>query len=641
MYIQRKARGAAAGLVCATMVATVGLLPGAASADDPGNDVASLQRAAAGGRAPTVDSERLAASRAAAVKAAAQATAEADGDTVPLVVGFKPGVAAAAVTQTLGAAGPRAKAGATLASPDARRLSVPAATSAEAIAKLRADPDVAFVEKDGIARITAVTPNDPHYPTQTELPQITVPGAWDRTTGSAAVTVAVLDTGVTDLGGELSGRLLRGWDFINGGDRPVDDHGHGSAVAAVIGARGDNGVGTAGVCWQCRILPVKVMNAQGRGSLSTIADGVRFATASGARIINMSLGGYGESTLLRQAVAEARARGVVVIASAGNDALPDRTYPAAYPGVIAVGGTDSDGYMFYDYDTRGRKYGSNFGSDWVDVAAPWCTVAPSLAGFGNDEGGTDTKGDNYGYFCGTSASAPLVSGIAALTKSRYPAANQWSLENSLTRTAGTARPAGFVTHGEVRADRAVITVDTVVPRVTGATPKQATRFRGTVTVGATGVSDTGGAGVAYAALYADGKLVGRDATSPYAVRYNSGKRNGTVRLQWRVYDRAGNSAAYNRALIADNAAPKVKVTKGPKNGAKVRGTVTVKASASDASGIARVELLINGKVVAKDTRSAYSFKVKVSKYGKKIKMQVRAVDKLGNTAKTTTRTWKR
>jgi archaellum component FlaF (FlaF/FlaG flagellin family) len=142
-------------------------------------------------------------------------------------------------------------------------------------------------------------------------------------------------------------------------------------------------------------------------------------------------------------------------------------------------------------------------------------------------------------------------------------------------------------------------------------------------------------------LYVDGKYIGRDATAPYAVKYNSGKRNGTVKAQWRVYDRAGNSAVYNRSLIADNAAPKVKITSGPKNGAKVKGTVTVKASASDASGINRVELLINGKVVAKDTTSGYSFKIKVSKYGKKIKVQLRAVDKVGNTATTTTRTWKR
>jgi subtilisin family serine protease len=623
------------------MVATVGLLPGSASAGDPGNDVASRKRAAAGGKAPAGDSKLLAAAKAAAAEGRARAEAEGGSDVVHLVVGFKAGVGATAVTQSLGEAGLRAKADAALATLSARRVTVPAAASAGAIAELRADPDVAYVEKDGVVHATAVTPNDPEYAYQTELPQITVPGAWERTTGSAAVTVAVIDTGVNDLGGDLTGALLPGWDFVNGDDTPADDEGHGSAVAALIAGRGDNGIGTAGVCWQCQILPVKVLDSTGSGLLSTVASGIVYAADSGAKIINMSLGGYSSTSVLQQAVAYARGKGILIVASAGNDALRDRTYPAAYPGVIAVGGTDTDSDFFIAYDPAYGYYGSNWDDDWVDVAAPWCTVAPDLAGFGNDTGGTDVGNDDYSYFCGTSASAPLVSGVAALTKSNYPGASLWSLENSLTKTAQPTVTKDFVAFGEIRAATAVNTVDTVAPKVTGATPKQSTRFRGTVTVGATGVSDTGGAGVSHASLYVDGKYIGQDTTSPYAVKYNSGKRNGTVKVQWRVYDRAGNSAVYNRSLIADNAAPKVQITSGPKNGAKVKGTVTVKASASDASGIARVELLINGKVVAKDTKSAYSFKIKVSKYGKKIKVQLRAVDKVGNTAKTTTRTWKR
>ena len=108
-----------------------------------------------------------------------------------------------------------------------------------------------------------------------------------------------------------------------------------------------------------------------------------------------------------------------------------------------------------------------------------------------------------------------------------------------------------------------------------------------------------------------------------------------------MFDRAGNSGSYSRTLIADNRTPTVKITSGPRNGAKVKGTVTVKVSASDASGINRVELLINSKVVAKDTAAAYSFKIKASKYGKKMKVQVRAVDKVGNAATSASRTWKR
>ena len=622
------------------MVATVGLLPGSASADDTGTDVASRKRAAAGGKAPAGDSKLLAAAKAAAEKSAARKKADA-GDAVHLVVGFKPGVGAGAATQSLGAAGVRAKADAALATLGARRVTVPAAASAGTVAELRADPDVAFVEKDGIVRATAVTPDDTFYSYQTELPQITVPSAWDLTTGSAAVTIAVLDTGVTNLGGELGDALVPGWDYVNWDDDAADDEGHGSAVAALIAGRGNNGAGTAGVCWQCKILPVKVLDSLGNGSMANVASGIVYAADRGVQVINVSLGGYESSTVLQQAVTYARSKGILVVASAGNEAVRDKLYPAAYTDALAVGGTAIDSDWFVDYDPALGFYGSNYGADWVDVAAPWCTVAPSLAGFGNDSGGTDVNDDNYGYFCGTSASAPLVSGIAALVKSRYPAATVWSLQNSLTRTARPTATTDFTAFGEVRAGTAVTTVDTTAPKVTGATPKQSTRFRGAVTVGATGVSDTGGAGMSYGALYADGKYVGRDNTTPYAVKYNSGRLNRTVKLQWKVYDRAGNSAVYNRSLIADNKVPTVKITSGPKNGAKVKGTVTVKASASDTAGIARVELLINGKVVAKDTKSAYSFSVKVSKYGKKIKVQVRAFDKVGNAASTSARTWKR
>jgi subtilisin family serine protease len=641
VFKQRKVRGAAAGLACVAMVATAGFLASSASADDTGTDVASRKRAAADGKAPAGDKKLLAAAKAAAAKSAVREKADAGDGAVHLVVGFKPGVEAAAATQTLGAAGLRAKTDAALASLNARRVTVPAAASAGAIAKLRADPDVAYVEKDGIVRATVVTPNDTYYSYQSELPQISVPGAWDLTTGSTAVKVAVVDTGVTNLGGELGDALLPGWDYVNGDNDPADDEGHGSAVAALIAGRGDNGIGTAGVCWQCQILPVKVLDSAGNGTMATVAAGIKYAADSGVQIINVSLGGYSSSTVLQDAVTYARGKGILVVASAGNDAVRDRLFPAAYADALAVGGTDLNSDLFLDYDPALGFYGSNWGADWVDVAAPWCTVAPNLAGFANDSGGEDVGEDNYGYFCGTSASAPLVSGIAALVKSRYPGATVWSLQNSLTKTAKQTVTTDFTAFGEVRAGTAVTTVDTTAPKITGATPAQSAKFRGTVTVGATGVSDTGGAGMSYGALYADGKYVGRDTTTPYAVKYNSGRLNRTVKLQWKVYDRAGNSAVYNRSLIADNKVPTVKITSGPKNGAKVKGTVTLKASASDSSGIARVELLINGKVVAKDTTSGYSFKIKVSKYGKKIKVQVRSVDKAGNTATTSARTWKR
>jgi hypothetical protein len=185
-----------------------------------------------------------------------------------------------------------------------------------------------------------------------------------------------------------------------------------------------------------------------------------------------------------------------------------------------------------------------------------------------------------------------------------------------------------------------VVLDRGVPTITGATPAQLKKVKRIVTVGATGVSD-GESGVAYAALYANGVLVGKDTTAPYAVQYTSTKRNGIVKLEWRVFDRAGNSAVYQRSIIADNTPPKVKITSGPKNKAKVKGTVKLKATASDKYGVNRVELLINGKIVATDKTSAYTFAVKVSKFSRKMKVQVRAVDSVGHVTYDTTRNWTR
>ena len=618
-----------AGLVMPAAVVAAGLtsLPAHAAGS---TDIEARKRAAT--VAPEGSREAAGAAR------ITEAVPETTGDTVNLVVGFKPGVTAKVGASKLGAAGLKSSGNSSLDRLGVRTVAVPRDRSAKALASLRANPAVAYVEEDGPVHADAVTPNDPFYRYQTEMPQITVPDAWSVTTGSAQV-VAVVDTGVTAYG-DLAGKVLAGYDFVNKDKFASDDQGHGTAVSSIIAGRGNNSAGMAGVCWSCKILPVKVLNAKGSGTQAGVASGIVYAADRGAKIINASLSGPADVTALKNAVAYAQRKGALVVASAGNDAVGTKQYPAAYPGVLSVGGTDSSSDYFVALDENDKIYGSNHGPDWVDVAAPWCTVAANWAGFRNDTGGVDTGDDRYTYFCGTSASAPLVAGTAALQKSRHPRATAASMAYSLAKTAKATPTPNFSRWGEIRAGRAVATVDTTVPRITGASPANGKRFRGAITVGASGVSDAGGSGLSHVALYANGKYVGRDNTAPFAVRYHSGKANGTITLQWRAYDRAGNFGTFTRKVIADNKAPAASFAKAPKNGAKVKGTVSVKAGASDASGIARVELIINGKVVSKDVKSPYTFKIKVSKYGKKLKVQLRAVDKVGNT-KTVTRTWKR
>ena len=121
----------------------------------------------------------------------------------------------------------------------------------------------------------------------------------------------------------------------------------------------------------------------------------------------------------------------------------------------------------------------------------------------------------------------------------------------------------------------------------------------------------------------------------------SAGKDGARTLTWTLTDRLGNDSTAKRVVIVDNTKPKVKVAKAPGNGAKVKKTVKIGVSASDRNGIDPVELVVNGKVVAKDMKAVYSFKLNPKKYGKKIKVQVRAYDKAGNVAKTSTRTWRR
>lgn len=595
-----------------------------------------------------------------------------------LVVGFKPGSDVAAAARRASKSGARMSSNNALSTLGVRTVAVPDDERKRVESDLRKDPNVAFVEVDRVVhKFGDVTPNDPQFKYQPELAQLSVPAAWNTTTGSAAVTIAVLDTGVSPIG-ELSGALETGYDFVNGDDDPTDDSadGHGTGAAALIAGRGNDGAGIAGLCWQCKILPVKVLDEKGVGLDSTVADGITYAADRGAKIINLSLGTYGRSTLLQLATDYARNKGAVVVAAAGNNGTAagqtgksdEPTYPAANAGVLAIGGVDTDNTRYLRPDPHSDVKTGSSGGPWVDLAAPYCATRPVPkgsaatapdAGTDADPGasaGTEKSADaganssdadadaGYDVVCGTSIAAPLVSGVAALVRSRFPAANVWSVEHSLTSTA-LPLAGGWVANGLVRADRAVTTIDQTAPKVIGATPASWARVRGVFTVTATGVSDVGGTGLDKAQLYADGRLVGTDYAAPFAVNYASGTRNGTVKFQWKVFDRAGNSTWFTRSVIADNILPSVAFGKAPKNNAKVKGTVTVKVTAKDAGGIGRVELLVNGKVVAKDYAAGYSFSVKVAKYamkkGNKFKVQVRAIDRAGNARISAARTWKR
>lgn len=346
-----------------------------------------------------------------------------------LIVQLRPGVGSVDAAQVM----KRARA-TELGRPDEskfRVVSVPAVQRELARKILLADPLVASVEDDAVAS-AAVTPSDPFWPQQWNARRIRASEAWEVSRGDSSVTIAVIDTGVDRNHPDLRGRVVRGWDFHNNDANPYDDDGHGTAVATTAAAAGNDHVGIAGMCWHCKIMPIKVLNGSGHGSHSNIAAGVRWAANHGADVINMSIAGLGSTGLLRDAVAYAIRKGVIVVAAAGNSGSSRRSYPGAYPGVISVAATNEVDRL-YSWSNRGS---------WVTLAAPGCAVSGK-------------PGGKWWKLCGTSLSSPIVAGTVALMKSVAPGLGRVRLTQMLT--ANTQRVRISLAHGRLDAARAVRT----------------------------------------------------------------------------------------------------------------------------------------------------------------------------------------
>jgi thermitase len=331
-------------------------------------------------------------------------------------------------------------------------VKVAPARRAAALAALEDSDLVASAEREPLVEaFAAITPDDADWSQQWGLRLAGFPQAWGVTRGSSRVVVAVLDTGVDPTQPELRGALVPGYDFVNNDTDPADDQGHGTPVAGIIGARGNNRSGVAGVCWNCSLMPVKVLDSKGIGLDSLIAAGIVWAVDHGARVLNLSLGGPGSSEDLANAIAYAARKNAIVVAAAGNNGTTEQNYPGANPLAISVAGTNS----------ADRRYSwSSYGS-WVRVAAPGCNVAPARGG--RDE-----------IFCGTSSATPVVAGLAALAISANPTATAVEIASAMERSAVPV--AGVVQHGRIDAGRSLSLVAAPPAAPQGADAV----FRGTV-----------------------------------------------------------------------------------------------------------------------------------------------------------------
>lgn len=408
----------------------------------------------------------------------------------------------------------------------------------DAVKSLRLRDDVASADPNYIVKPFLV-PADPLYASQWHYPLINLPAAWDVSTGNSAVTVAVIDTGVLLNHPDLQGQLIAGFDFIRNIDNALDldgidanpndpgDQGpqgssfHGTHVSGTVAARTNNGVGVAGVAFDVRVMPLRVLGKLG-GSEYDVQQAIRYASAlpndSGkvpakrVDVINMSFGGPGFSQASQDLINTARNAGVIFVAAAGNDGNNTPLYPASYSGVISVSAVDSAGNV--------TSY-SSFGS-LVDVAAPGGDISADRNGDGVGDGVLSTGASDrtgviqigFPNFQGTSMASPHIAGVLALMRSVFPALTPGQVDTllasgKLSDDRGVAGRDDKFGNGLINALKAVSEAKNLAQGGGQALPAQLTllpnsfNFGSNVNSANLTVSNTGGPGLSVTRITAD------------------------------------------------------------------------------------------------------------------------------------------
>jgi len=397
-------------------------------------------------------------------------------------------------------------------------------TVEEALARYASDSRVEYAEPDYIISIEQTGRNTPDDPRVGELwglnntgqtggtvdADIDAAEAWTIQTGGD-VLIGVVDTGIdwrhVDLAGnvwvnpgEIPGNHVdddhngfvddvNGWDFVSGDNDPMDDNGHGTHVSGTIAAVGNNGVGVAGVCWKARLMAIKMLDANGTGTMSMAIAGVEYATRMGVRLMNESWGSTAYSRALEDALAAAADANVLIVAAAGNNArdndyLPFYPSSYGYDNIIAVANTDAN-------DTLSIT--SDYGVESVDVAAPGDRILSLL------------PGNRYGLLSGTSMATPHVSGTIALVLTEAPLMTPAQVKALLLATADRVPSLqGKVASGRLNAYSALAALDATPPGAISDLRVDETGSN-TVTLTWTAVGDDGdvGTAAAYDVRYAD------------------------------------------------------------------------------------------------------------------------------------------
>ena len=312
-----------------------------------------------------------------------------------------------------------------------------------------------YVEPDYYAQQGQSTPNDSYYNSQWHLPKIGSAAAWTRTTGSASVVIAVVDSGVYSAHPDLASKVVAGWNFVKNNADTSDVTGHGTEVAGVVAAATNNGIGVAGVSWASVVMPLVTVDATSFSAYSNIAAAIQYAVDHNVRVINVSIGGTASSNTLQAAVNYAWNRGALVFAAAMNSAVTTPNYPGACDHAVAVSATDENDHL---------AVFSNYGP-WLTLSAPGADILTTMNGGG------------YGYVNGTSFASPIAAGVAALVLAANPALSNQQVLDILKQSADHPGEPGFDSNfgwGRVNAGKAIQLAAPVIPSSTSGTPSRRT-----------------------------------------------------------------------------------------------------------------------------------------------------------------------
>lgn len=457
---------------------------------------------------------------------------------------------------------------------------------------LSRDPRVDLVEENLLVAPSQV-PNDQYYGFQWHLQKIGAPDAWSICQGDPNSVIAVLDSGVDSGHADLAPRLLSGWNFYDNNSDTTDLTGHGTAVAGTATAVTNNGIGVASVAWQCSILPVRVTDLNGYATYSMLSQGLVYAANRGAKIAIVSFAIYGGSPL-SNAAKYFMDKGGLVFAAGGNT----NAYVSdpSNPYVVSVSGTTGS-------DVSWGNYGP-----YIDLSAPCSAIYTTI------------KGGGYGYVGGTSFSAPLAGGLAALVFSANPSLTPVQVEHILESSAVDLGDAGYDQHygwGRIDASAALraavgssaSTTDSTPPNVTICYPNAGATVSGGVTVD---VNASDNVAVSEVDLYVDGQPFANDTFLPYEFYWNTtGCSNGNHTLMAKAHDSSNNVGQSGTSQVVvsnvvDSIPPTVTIL-NPPNGTQISKSIIIQASATDNFAISKVEFYVDGVLKATDSAAPYTY----------------------------------